>query len=317
MKTNQKQKSNTTDVWNEFETSFDQGVSEEPTDLEPEESDKSRSFNDDSMTMYLKEIGRYDLLNGTQEIELMRKAHAGDIEARNKFIQSNLRLVVSVARHYLNRGLSFSDLIQEGNLGLIKAVDKFDPERGFRFSTYATWWIRQAVVRGIADKSRTIRLPGHMNEMLGKLRKEIRQFRESQGRLPTTEELAASTETTPDKVRQVIDISKGLLSLDANPTGIDATLGETLSDEQRPTPVDLVTARFLHRDILQALENLSPHERSVILMRYGFSVDKSKSLTEIASILGLSRERVRQLEVRALKKLRRNSKVSELREYLN
>ena len=317
MNTNLQHKLPIADEWKEFESSFDQGISERASGSDAESTDNSRPFNDDSMTMYLKEIGRYGLLSGTQEIELIRAARSGDMLARNKFIQSNLRLVVSVARHYLNRGLSLSDLIQEGNFGLLKAVDKYDPERGFRFSTYATWWIRQAIVRGIADKSRTIRLPGHMNELLSKLKKEVRVFLEKTGRLPTTEEIAELSKTPVDKVRQVMDISKGLLSLDASSAGFDSTLGESLKDEQRPTPGDMVAANLLHRDILEALQFLSAHERSVVLMRYGFSGDKPKSLTEIASVLNITRERARQLEIRALKKLRNNSKVSELRDYLN
>jgi RNA polymerase primary sigma factor len=305
--------------WNEFESSFDDENVAEPVELEVEPIEQTRSFNDDSMTMYLKEIGRYSLLNGKQEIELVRAAHLGDADARNKLIQSNLRLVVSVARHFLNRGLSYPDLIQEGNFGLMKAVDKFDPELGYRFSTYATWWIRQAIVRAIADKSRTIRLPGHMNEMLSRLKKQVRALSEETGRLPTTDELAVSMKTTPEKVRKLLDISKGLLSLDAaSAAGFDTTLGETLSDEnENSAPAEAVAAKLLHKDVIDALTYLTPHERSVILMRYGFGGDKPKSLAECAIALGVTRERARQLETRALKKLRGNSKVGQLKEYLN
>ena len=318
MNAQKKYKSRTDESWFEEQQPTVETDTDESSQLDLEPDTASRSFNDDSMTMYLKEIGRYSLLSGAQEIELVRCAHAGDKEARDRIIQSNLRLVVSVARHFLNRGISYPDLIQEGNLGLMKAVDKFDPELGYRFSTYATWWIRQAIVRAIADKSRTIRLPGHMNELLAKLRKQVKLQSEKLGRLPTTDELAVAMQVSPEKIRKVLDVSKGSISLDAvSGIGFDTTIGETLSDEEQATPAEAVAAKFLHRDVVEALNCLNPFERNVLIMRYGFTGDNPKSLAECALALGISRERARQLEARALKKLRHSSQVSGLKEYLN
>lgn len=282
----------------------------------PEIEESETSFNEDSTTTYLREIGKYDLLSGVKEIELVRAARVGDQNARKQLIQSNLRLVVSVARRYRSRGLTLSDLIQEGNLGLMRAVEKFDPELGYRFSTYATWWIRQAIVRAIFDKSRTIRLPGHMNELLSRVRKEVKRVSDNSGRLPDTDELAKALATSPDKLRKVMDMSKGLLSLDQESSSeYDTTLADTLSDDSE-TPPDTVAAEFLHQDVNLALASLSPYEASVIKMRFGLDGQEQKSLAEIAMVLGVKKERAKQLEGRALKKLRRNTKVKQLRDYL-
>jgi len=269
------------------------------------------------VTAYLRQIGRYPLLTGAEEIDLMRKAKIGDSAAREKVINSNLRLVVSIARKYVNRGMTFSDLIQEGNMGLMRAVDKFDPELGYRFSTYATWWIRQAVVRGIADKSRMIRLPGHLNELLSRSRKSVRELTAKLGRPPTMDELATATSVDSGKLNKAIESSRGLLSLDAlNGSDGDTTLGEIVPDESADAPAELVTSQSMTRDVEEALSTLSPYEQTVIKMRFGLSQDKPSSLVECAVSLGISRERARQLENRALKKLRRNSRISPLRDYI-
>jgi RNA polymerase primary sigma factor len=273
---------------------------------------------DDAVTAYLKSIGRYPLLTGKEEIELTRAAKTGDAAARERLINSNLRLVVSIARKYLNRGLTLSDLIQEGNLGLMRAVEKFDPERGYRFSTYATWWIRQAVIRGIADKSRMIRLPGHLNELLSRSRKNGRELSTKLGRPPTIDELAEATDVDKDKLNRALESSRTLLSLDASTnTESGTTLGELVPDESSDAPVESITSQLMTRDIAQALQILTPHESAVIKMRFGLTNDKPKSLPECALALGVSRERARQLENRALKKLRRNSSLSSMKDYLD
>jgi len=280
-----------------------------------EEKDSSRT--EDTVTSYLRAIGRYSLLTGAQEIELMRALQKGSSEARTKLINSNLRLVVSIARRFANRGMTLSDLIQEGNLGLMRAIEKFDPELGYRFSTYATWWIRQAITRGIADKSRMIRLPGHMNELLSRSRKNVRVLSERLGRLPTIDELAVATSVDKGKLNQALESSRGLLSLDAA-TGqdFDSTFGDMLADEQATPPAELVSCEFLSRDVDEALKILTIHERGVIQHRFGLRTNGPMSMVETALALGITRERAKQLETRALRKLRRNSKVLPLKDYL-
>jgi RNA polymerase primary sigma factor len=288
------------------------------SDIELEiKADKDSSRAEDTVTSYLKAIGRYPLLTGAQEIELMRAAKKGSEEARKKLINSNLRLVVSIARKFANRGMTLSDLIQEGNLGLMRAIVKFDPELGYRFSTYATWWIRQAITRGIADKSRMIRLPGHMNELLSRSRKNVRTLSEKLGRSPTIDELAAATSVDKGKLNQALESSRGLLSLDAS-TGqdFDSTFGDMLADEQATPPADLVSSEFLTRDLNEALNILTPHEQSVIRLRFGLGKDRPMSMAETAISLGITRERAKQLETRALRKLRRNTKLLPLKDYL-
>ena len=290
-------------------------------DIEVEIKEEKDSYRaEDTVTSYLKAIGRYPLLTGAQEIELMRAAKLGGVEAREKLINSNLRLVVSIARKFANRGMTLSDLIQEGNLGLMRAIEKFDPELGYRFSTYATWWIRQAITRGIADKSRMIRLPGHMNELLSRSRKECScTEREawSLGRLQTIDELAAATSVDKSKLNQALEGSRGLLSLDA-PTGtdFDSTFGDMLADEHATAPADLVSSEFLSRDLSEALKILTIHEQAVIEFRFGLGKDRAMSMAETALALGVTRERAKQLETRALRKLRRNTKLLPLKDYL-
>jgi RNA polymerase primary sigma factor len=289
----------------------------EPAD-EPEYESSRPALEEDSTKTYLREIGRHRLLTGREEIELARAAKVGDERARGKLIQANLRLVVSIARKYINRGLTFQDLIQEGSLGLIRAVEKFDPERGFKFSTYATWWIRQAITRALADKSRAIRVPVHMNERLSKLRKVIRQQREKLGRAPDLDELCAATGMTKDKLQQVLGASKNLLSLDAvYREGFDSTLGEMIEDESSRQPEETASEQLLSRDIESLLSQLAPQERDVILLRFGLKGGAPMTLEESGKRLGYSRERVRQIEFKAMKKLRNNSRAAGLKEYLH
>ncbi|HEY9759048.1 MAG TPA: sigma-70 family RNA polymerase sigma factor [Oculatellaceae cyanobacterium] len=287
------------------------------TDSKDEREEKDTSRAEDTVTAYLKAIGRYPLLTGAQEIELMRAAKKGNAEARTRLINSNLRLVVSIARKFTNRGMTLSDLIQEGNLGLMRAIEKFDPELGYRFSTYATWWIRQAITRGIADKSRLIRLPGHMNELLSRSRKNVRALSETLGRLPTIDELAKATAVDKNKLNQALESSRVLLSLDAA-TGqeFDSTFGDMLADESSTPPAEVVSSEFLSRDVDEALKTLTPHERAVIQLRFGIGTNSPKSMAETALAIGITRERAKQLETRALRKLRRNSKVLPLKDYL-
>ena len=285
---------------------------------EPQYKSSKPALEEDSTKTYLREIGRHKLLNGREEIQFARAAKLGDDFARQKLIKSNLRLVVSIARKYINRGLTFQDLIQEGSLGLIRAVEKFDPEKGFKFSTYATWWIRQAITRALADKSRAIRVPVHMNERLSKLRKVIRQERERLGRAPDMDELSVATGLTKDKLNQVLGASKNLLSLDAvYREGFDSTLGEMLEDESSRQPEEAASEMLLSRDVSTMLSQLVPQERDVITLRFGLRGGAPLTLEESGKRLGYSRERVRQIEFKAMKKLRNSSRVTGLKEYLS
>lgn len=273
---------------------------------------------EDSTKVYLREIGRHKLLNGREEIELARATRSGDELARRKLVQSNLRLVVSIARRYINRGISFQDLIQEGNLGLIRATEKFDPERGYKFSTYATWWIRQSITRAIANKSRAIRIPVHMTEVMSRLCKVVRHLAEKLGRRPLLEEIVAESGLERDKVLLAFGASKGLLSLDAaTKDGFDRTLGDMLQDENLVAPEEEAATQLLTRDINQLLLCLTTQEQDVINLRFGLKTGRPMTLAESGQVLGLSRERVRQIEFKAMKKLRNNNRVVGLKGYLN
>ena len=281
------------------------------------EAAEKNPLSEDSTKTYLREIGRHRLLTGKEEIELARAARTGDERARKRLIQSNLRLVVSIARRYTNRGLTFLDLIQEGSMGLMRATEKFDPEKGFKFSTYATWWIRQAITRALADKSRAIRVPVHMNERLSKMYKVVRQLREKLGRAPTVEEIAEASNLEKDKLLQIMGASKNLLSLDnVYREGFEATLGEMLEDESAAKPEENATSELLTRDINRLLQTLAPQEREVIKLRFGLANGRPLTLEESGKILGYSRERVRQIEFKAMKKLRNNQSLLGLKEYL-
>jgi RNA polymerase primary sigma factor len=273
---------------------------------------------EDSTKVYLREIGRHKLLNGREEIELARATRAGNETARRKLVQSNLRLVVSIARRYINRGIGFQDLIQEGNLGLIRATEKFDPERGYKFSTYATWWIRQSITRAIANKSRAIRIPVHMTEVMSRLCKVVRTLAERKGCRPTLEEIVEESGLEREKVLLAFGASKGLLSLDATTKeGFDRTLGDLLEDENLLPPEEQAATQLLTTDIRELLQCLGSQEQDVINLRFGLKTGSPMTLAESGTVLGLSRERVRQIEFKAMKKLRNNQRVAGLKGYLN
>jgi len=275
------------------------------------------AVEEDSLKLYLREIGRHRLLNGTEEIELGRAVRDGNSDARRKLIQANLRLVVSIAKKYNNRGLSFQDLIQEGGLGLIRAVEKFDPERGYKFSTYATWWIRQAITRAIADKSRGIRVPVHVGESMSKLRKVVKQLAEELGHKPNIDEIASRSGYTRDKVELTIGAFRELVSLDAKLADHSETLvSDMIEDKTRPLPEKVAEEKLLCRQVSSILSRLNMREQEILKMRFGLVCDSPKSLEELSQLLGVSRERIRQIECRALKKLRKDDQARDLMDNL-
>lgn len=282
------------------------------------EADEPTAVEEDSLKVYLREIGRHKLLNGTEEIELGRAVRDGDAEARGRLIQANLRLVVSIAKRYNNRGLSFQDLIQEGGLGLIRAVEKFDPERGYKFSTYATWWIRQAITRALADKSRGIRVPVHVGESMSKLRKLVRTMAEEMGRKPTMDEIVVRSGLSREKVMLTIGAFRELLSLDSKLRDeSDTLLADMIEDKSLPHPETVAEESLLSRHVNTLLSRLSSREQDIIKLRYGLEHESPKSLEELSQLLGVSRERVRQIECRALKKLRKDDQARNLMDNLN
>jgi RNA polymerase primary sigma factor len=296
----------------------DYGYGDAAEDEEDAKASGDYFVEEDSTKVYLREIGRHKLLSGREEIELARATRAGDEIARRKLVQSNLRLVVSIARRYINRGIGFQDLIQEGNLGLIRATEKFDPERGYKFSTYATWWIRQSITRAIANKSRAIRIPVHMTEVMSRLCKVVRTLAEKYGRRPTLEEIVESSGLEREKVLLAFGASKGLLSLDATTKdGFDRTLGDMLQDENLQPPEELAASHLLTKDIKELLECLTAQEQDVVNLRFGLNTGRPLTLAESGQVLGLSRERVRQIEFKAMKKLRNNTRVLGMKGYLN
>ncbi|MBM6991092.1 RNA polymerase sigma factor RpoD [Mobilibacterium timonense] len=272
---------------------------------------------DDPVRMYLKEIGKVPLLTAEEERELAIRMQNGDEEAKNKLCESNLRLVVSIAKRYLNRGLTFLDLIQEGNLGLIKAVDKFDYTKGFKFSTYATWWIRQAITRSIADQARTIRIPVHMVETINKLIRIQRQLLQELGREPTAEEIAKEMGITVEKVREIKKISQDPVSLET-PIGEeeDSHLGDFIPDDDVPAPVDAAAYSMLKEQLMEVLDTLSEREKKVLMLRFGLEDGRPRTLEEVGKEFNVTRERIRQIEAKALRKLRHPSRSKKLRDYL-
>lgn len=275
------------------------------------------SGEDDSVRVYLKEIARHKLLSGREEIELARALKRGDQLARRRLIQANLRLVVSIAKRYKNHGLSFQDLVQEGSLGLMRAVEKFDPEKGNKFSTYATWWIRQAVTRALANKSRTIRVPVHMNEVINKLRKSARDFSQELGRVPTPDELSELSGLSKEKVMLAFGSAKVPLSLDSLcGEESDSTLADLIEDSEGTLPDEAAAAKLLHGHLREVLAELTDREKEIIQLRYGLNTNRSFSLEELGRTLHMSREQVRQIELRAMQKLRRRCD-AHLREFLS
>ena len=285
---------------------------------EIEVSDSAKNIpTDDPVRMYFKEIGKVPLLTADEERDLAIRIEQGDEEAKKKLCESNLRLVVSIARRYLNRGLSFLDLIQEGNLGLIKAVEKFDYTKGYKFSTYATWWIRQAITRSIADQARTIRIPVHMVETINKLIRISRQLLQEYGREPTSEEIAKEMGISVEKVREIKKISQDPVSLET-PIGEeeDSHLGDFIPDEDIPSPVDAAAYSMLQKQLREVLDTLSEREKKVLILRFGLDDGRPRTLEEVGREFNVTRERIRQIEATALRKLRHPSRSKKLRDYL-
>ena len=272
---------------------------------------------DDPVKMYLKDIGKVPLLTGDEEIELAIRMTEGDETAKRKLSEANLRLVVSIAKKYVGRGLLFLDLIQEGNFGLMKAVEKFDYTKGYRFSTYATWWIRQSITRAIADQARTIRVPVHMVETINKQNRVARQLSQTLGREPTTEEIAKEMGITEEKVREIQKIAQETISLD-NPVGEeeDSNLGTFIQDETAANPSEAATNLMLKEQLLDVLNSLTPREQKVIMLRYGVEDGHSRTLEEVGKEFNVTRERIRQIEAKALKKLRQPSRSKRLKDFL-
>jgi RNA polymerase primary sigma factor len=276
--------------------------------------------SDDSVRLYLREIGKIPLLNPEEELELARKVAAGDKRAKDKMAEANMRLVVSIAKRYSGRGLDFLDLIQEGNTGLLRAVEKFDPDKGFKFSTYATWWIRQAITRAIADQARTIRIPVHMVETINKLLRTQRRMTQELNREPTIEELARELEMEPEKVEYVMKIKQDITSLDAgvgrDGEDEDSVLGDFIEAEEGATPEESAASQLLKEQVQAILSTLSEREQKILKMRFGLESGKSHTLEEVGQEFAVTRERIRQIEAKALAKLRKHKDAKKLHEYL-
>ncbi len=273
---------------------------------------------DDPVRMYLREIGRVNLLTAAEEVDLAKKMEAGSMAARERLIQANLRLVVSVAKKYIGRGMSLLDLIQEGNIGLIRAVEKFDYRRGYKFSTYATWWIRQAITRSIADQARTIRIPVHMVETINKLVRVSRRLLQEKGREPTSEEIATEMGITAEKVREIIKVSQQPVSLET-PIGEeeDSHLGDFIEDQSAMAPADAASHQMLKEAVNAVLDTLSDREQKVIKLRFGLDDGRTRTLEEVGREFDVTRERIRQIEAKALRKLRHPRRAQTLKDYLD
>jgi RNA polymerase primary sigma factor len=273
---------------------------------------------DDPVRMYLKEIGKVPLLTAEEEVQLALAMEKGDKEAKRRLAEANLRLVVSIAKRYVGRGMLFLDLIQEGNLGLIKAVEKFDYRKGFKFSTYATWWIRQAITRAIADQARTIRIPVHMVETINKLIRVSRQLLQELGRDPTPEEIAKEMNMSVEKVREIMKISQEPVSLET-PIGEeeDSHLGDFIPDDDVPAPAEAAAFTLLKEQLLNVLDTLTPREEKVLRLRFGLDDGRARTLEEVGKEFNVTRERIRQIEAKALRKLRHPSRSKKLKDYLD
>ena len=300
---------------------LDESIVKDDTPMEIEEIDLSLPKGisiDDPVRMYLKEIGKIPLLKPHEEVELARRMHEGDELAKQRLVEANLRLVVSIAKRYVGRGMLFLDLIQEGNLGLIKAVEKFDYVKGFKFSTYATWWIRQAITRAIADQARTIRIPVHMVETINKLIRVSRQRLQELGRDPKPEEIAKEMDMTEDKVREIMKIAQDPVSLET-PIGEeeDSHLGDFIPDDDAPAPAEAAAYSLLKEQIEDVLGSLNEREQKVLKLRFGLEDGRARTLEEVGKEFDVTRERIRQIEAKALRKLRHPSRSKKLRDYLD
>jgi RNA polymerase primary sigma factor len=290
---------------------------DETDDLEDDLSLPRGVSVDDPVKMYLKEIGKIPLLTAEEEIDLAKRMEQGDEEAKKRLAEANLRLVVSIAKRYVGRGMLFLDLIQEGNLGLMKAVEKFDYRKGFKFSTYATWWIRQAITRAIADQARTIRIPVHMVETINKLVRVQRQLVQELGRDPTPEEIAKEMDMEPEKVREIMKIAQEPVSLET-PIGEeeDSHLGDFIEDDNVLAPQDAATFTMLREQLIDVLDSLTPREQKVLKLRFGLEDGRARTLEEVGKEFDVTRERIRQIEAKALRKLRHPSRSKKLKDFL-
>ena len=296
-------------------------IDDEDNDVEVEKIDLSVPDGvsiEDPVRMYLKEIGKVPLLTAEEEIELAKRMELGDQEAKKRLAEANLRLVVSIAKRYVGRGMLFLDLIQEGNLGLIKAVEKFDYRKGYKFSTYATWWIRQAITRAIADQARTIRIPVHMVETINKLIRVSRQLLQELGREPTPEEIAEEMKMPVDRVREILKISQEPVSLET-PIGEeeDSHLGDFIQDDNVPVPADAAAFTLLKEQLIEVLGTLTEREQKVLRLRFGLDDGRARTLEEVGKEFNVTRERIRQIEAKALRKLRHPSRSRKLKDYLD
>lgn len=325
----QKQNFSVDDIEDLYETFGKNGIDvvEETSDSDDDDDKSEEEIDlsipegisiDDPVRMYLKEIGRVPLLTADEEVELAKRMEAGDEEAQKRLAEANLRLVVSIAKRYVGRGMLFLDLIQEGNLGLIKAVEKFDYNKGYKFSTYATWWIRQAITRAIADQARTIRIPVHMVETINKLIRISRQLLQQLGRDPSPDEIAKEMEISVDRVREIMKIAQEPVSLET-PIGEeeDSHLGDFIEDQDAPAPADAASFTLLKEQLEDVLDTLTPREERVLRLRFGIDDGRSRTLEEVGQNFGVTRERIRQIEAKALRKLRHPTRSHKLRDFLD
>jgi RNA polymerase primary sigma factor len=301
-----------------FDEEIDISEDEEETTPWDGASQPLDEISDDSVRLYLREIGKIPLLTPEEELALAQKVKSGDKDAKDKMAEANMRLVVSIAKRYSGRGLDFLDLIQEGNTGLLRAVEKFDPDKGFKFSTYATWWIRQAITRAIADQARTIRIPVHMVETINKLLRTQRRMTQELNREPTVEELAREMEMEPEKVEYIMRIKQDITSLDASvrDDDDDSALGDFVVDEEAVTPEEAATTQLLKEQVSKVLDTLTEREQKILRMRFGLEDGKSHTLEEVGQMFNVTRERIRQIEAKALSKLRKHPEVRKLHDYL-
>lgn len=324
MKTKTPKKNNNDDIFDfdDFDESQISLMEEENQEEDEENKDLKEDYKnyatDDSVKAYLQQIGKIPLLSFDDEMKIAKEIKENDSNAaKEKLVNANLRLVVSIAKKYIGRGLSFLDLIQEGNLGLIRAAEKFDHERGYKFSTYATWWIRQAITRAIADQARTIRIPVHMVETINKLKKVTRKLAQELARKPSEEELSAEMGISINKLREIIKVAQEPLSLET-PIGKeeDSRLGDFIEDKDADAPVKTVAHELLREDLAEVLSSLSPRERDVLRLRFGMDDGRQRTLEEVGQLFGVTRERIRQIEAKALRKLRHPNRSKRLKEYI-